>query len=96
MPFYRRLGSLQSAQRLAVHLIVVSPDDKRSTDFLLNSRHVEIDSVSDVPLKTVFADGTPTALLVNGQGEVMRVWNGELDKDGQNELVSLITKEERQ
>lgn len=89
MPFYRTLAQMEHSHRLTAHILAVLPDDPVSVQFLLKSEHLVIDARPNVPLNSIFVDGTPTAILADRNGKILHAWEGELSPAKQAELIAM-------
>lgn len=78
-------------KKIDADIIAALPDDSASTQKFLRSEGLStLDSVSSVPLTAFNVLGTPTAILVNSNGQVLKVWVGLLSKNREESLVSSI------
>ena len=92
MPFYRRLEQMEADGQFAVHVVAVLPDNPASARFYLRCQNLNVDVVPNVPLDTLDVSGTPTAILVDQHGTLVRAWDGALSPRQQRELISALVK----
>ncbi|HLJ88646.1 MAG TPA: hypothetical protein VKZ53_17635 [Candidatus Angelobacter sp.] len=92
MPFYGRLAQLQQSHRIHPNLLALMPDENASGTQVLKSFGVDIACACGHPLSSMHIAGTPTLLLVNAQGRVERVWEGQLPSSGENEVIAELEK----
>jgi len=85
--FYARLKQMESSGELNAHLLAVLPDDKDSGTAFLRSGNAEIEAVFDQPLNNIQVLGTPTILLVDSHGTVVREWVGRLSRDAEEAVI---------
>lgn len=90
LPFYRQLAGMQRRGEVDGRIIAVFPNDANSVREFVQSSGLSIATVSGVPLDSVHVEGTPTAILVDGRGRVLKSWVGVLSEDGKQEIVSLM------
>lgn len=87
-PFYRRL--VAEAPRRHVHMTALLPQAVSEGQEYLRSLEVPIDDVRQAPLKALKLRGTPTLLLVDGQGRVRQVWEGKLSPDAERQVIGAL------
>jgi hypothetical protein len=78
---------MESSGELNAHLLAVLPDDKDSGTAFLRSGNAEIEAVFDQPLNNIQVLGTPTILLVDSHGTVVREWVGRLSRDAEEAVI---------
>jgi thiol-disulfide isomerase/thioredoxin len=88
MPFYRTL--VAAAPNKTIKLVAVFPQEQSVAREYLKKMNVQIDDVRQLPLDSVNVRGTPTLILVNGGGEVIKSWVGKLPDTGEKELLSAL------
>jgi len=85
-----------SVQKLAgaskgTRIVAVLPQSLGDSKQYLAKLAVTVDEVRSVPLMDIAVTGTPTMLLVDGNGIVRNVWVGKLAEDRQAEVLSAIS-----
>jgi hypothetical protein len=88
LPFYKRLTE-QSRGRLNV--VAVLPQPQPEAAKFLGDSGVVADQILSASPDSLGVRGTPTVLLVDGNGKVTRAWLGKLDEKGQQELLALAS-----
>jgi hypothetical protein len=88
-PFYQRLAR-ETAQKSGVHLVAVLPQDVAEGSKYLNSLGVPIEDVRQAQLNALGVSGTPTLILVDGKGVVMKSWVGKLTGDREAEVLDQL------
>ncbi|MBV9925731.1 MAG: hypothetical protein JOZ96_11995 [Acidobacteria bacterium] len=88
-PFYRRLR--ESAQNKNVRLLAVLPGTPEESTAYLNDIGIPDVEVRRSPLDTLQVSGTPTLILTNDKGEVMRFWVGKLTPEKEAEVLAQLT-----
>jgi hypothetical protein len=78
LPFYRNLMSLERAQRLQVHLVTVFPEEIARVREYCQRNGLTSETLSDIAPNVLRVLGTPTLILVNSNGRVLKTWIGEL------------------
>lgn len=86
LPFYRKLG----AARTDVRLLAVMPQPVAEGRKFLSNSSVRIDDVRQISLNTLGVTGTPTLLLVNGDGVTTKVWVGKLQTDQESQVLNAL------
>ena len=92
IPFYRKLAELEKSNQIDAHLIAVFPDDLAAVRQLVETQQLAIEALPGIELSQVKVEGTPTLILVDRQGQVSKVWIGELAAAGQADVVAAISK----
>lgn len=90
MGFYERLVGLERSHQLSAHILAVFPDAQEEVQRALGGRLVAQQSLANVNLGKLGVRGTPTLILVDGNGQVQDVWVGELPNAEQEEIVRSI------
>ncbi|MBX6361743.1 MAG: hypothetical protein IRZ03_16885 [Acidobacterium ailaaui] len=75
---------------MKAHLVAVMPDNSLVGQAMLKSADISMDGIYSEPLDNVTA--TPTILLVDNRGRVMREWIGELTPQRENDVISAARK----
>lgn len=87
MSFYRRL---LEHDRNDVQIVVAAPPHDSGLGDYLTSESIEPDSVVFVDSGVIPATGTPTLLLVDGDGLVMHTWIGLLNAERETEVFEAL------
>ena len=82
--FYKELSNGHGTTRL----IAVFPESVDEGRTYLERLGVKVDLIRQAPLSSINVTGTPTLLLVNSDGVVIKTWIGKLDKDQQQEVLN--------
>ena len=93
MPFYRRL---LARDRAGVRIIVAAPPADTGIADYLASESVNPDTVAFVEPDAVPVSGTPTLLLVDGEGLVTHAWIGLLNAEREAEVLDAVHDREEQ
>lgn len=94
-PFYKHLLDLQAAGRLGdVRISAIFPDDATVAAHTLQDEDLKLYLVPGVDFARFRIFSTPTAMLVDPEGHVQRVWVGELNAKRQGALVASLGGEE--
>lgn len=88
--FYRRLAEL-ARRSPRLQLVAALPQGEEEGREYLSSLGVSIEHVKQAPLDTLGVQGTPTLILVNADGKVMRSWIGELPPDEERRAIEAVT-----
>ena len=51
---------------------------------------VKVDDFQQVPLSKLGAQGTPTLILVNASGVVVKTWEGLLPPEAENDVLNYV------
>lgn len=86
-PFYRQLVQTDG---LKTHLIAVLPQSQSEAESYVHSSIAPSLQVVSASLDSMGVSGTPTLLLVDGNGKVVKAWVGILDDAGQKQVQSQL------
>lgn len=87
MPFYR---ALRDAAKDRVRFVVLAPQgDNRINEYLAEHK-LSVDKVVRIDFATLKVSGTPTALLVGPNAQVLAAWLGMQNETGQQEIKSRV------
>jgi len=86
-PFYQRLLKERND---SVRTIALLPQSVSESKDYLNDLGISVDEVKQASLKSINVRGTPTLLLVDGNGAVVNEWVGRLPLDQEAEVLRLI------
>ena|SRR5271166_4203759 len=88
-PFYRRL--VERARRSPrLQVVAVLPQSEEESREYLGSLGVSIGHVKQASLDTLGVQATPTVILVDAAGKVVRSWVGELPADEETRAIEAI------
>lgn len=73
-----------------VGIVAVFPNPPDTVQAFLDQFRLDMPSVSGTPLRRLAVSGTPTLILADSKGTVVRVWMGELDSQEQSELFAQL------
>jgi hypothetical protein len=90
MPFYRHLQELQQAGKLNVQIMAVFPDGSADVTDIMKSQQLSIRAFSAVRLDAFRVSGTPTLILVDQRGKVVKPWIGKQSADGENDVIRTL------
>lgn len=91
MPFYRRLAEQHQKDPSRIpDFLAISPEAPAQVEEHLRDNHVTFDQVYQIGLPHSFLRGTPTLLIVDGDGVVRRVDVGKLSAIKEEEIIQLF------
>lgn len=90
MPFYRQLLELKQAKRISAHIISMFSDPLDEAKNVMNIQNMAVDVIGGIQLSNYKISGTPTVILVDKQGRVVKSWVGQLHEDVEKEVVSTL------
>lgn len=91
MPFYQQLVKLERMNKIQSHLVAFYPDPRTDIELANFGRLQGLDILSDIDMRSLPVEGTPTLFLVDGLGIVKSVWIGELGVDTEQSVISTIS-----
>ena len=87
-PFYSRLS--EEAARKEIQLVAVLQEPVGVSQAYLSEQKIPIAAVRQADLSALNVRGTPTVLLVDRNGLLVRAWTGKLTPDGEAELLKML------
>jgi hypothetical protein len=90
MPFYRRL--IEVARGSSVRLIALSTEEPAANRAYLLSNKVQVEAVLSSTQNGLRQLPTPTLILVNREGRILKIWVGMVNEAGQNEVLKAISE----
>jgi hypothetical protein len=69
---------------------MVFPQETPEFQTFLQNHKIRPNQALSAPLSEVDVEGTPTILLVNAGGNIVRSWVGELQSAGQKEVIESV------
>ena len=86
-PFYQRLAQ-EKSKHGGARLIAVLPQTVEEGQKYLADHGVTVDEVKQAGPDAVYMKGTPTLILVDGEGSVVDSWVGKLPAEKEAEVLS--------
>lgn len=86
--FYRRLKS--SADVKGYRLVAVFPQPSDEARSYLESLHLEVLEIRELPLNRLGVTATPTLIVVDSQGRIVSAWVGQLSPAMEAAVVSTL------
>ena len=90
-PFYRRLAAAVQ-QSGKTHLVAALPQEPSVGKDYLRTMGIPIEDVRQTGLAAMKVPGTPTLMLVNGEGIVTSVWVGQLSVAEEAEVLAALAR----
>jgi hypothetical protein len=92
MAFYKQLLAQRDSAHSAVKVVaaVSSPEARADEQTKMSANGVKPDAVVQLDFRQIKVPGTPTVLLVDGNGKVLSVWMGKLDARGEREVLQSL------
>lgn len=90
MPFYRRLLAMQEAGQLSAHMVAVFPDNPADVNEIMGLQKLSFPAFSSVHLDAFQVGGTPTLILVDQNGRIVKPWVGKQDIAGENDIIHAL------
>jgi len=85
-PFYQHL--IQAAASKDVKLVAVLPQSPVEAHEYVNSLGISITDIKQSSLSSLNVSGTPTLILVDGNGQVAASWVGKLPPSKESEVIA--------
>ena len=90
IPFYKKLSGMRSEGRISTPVIFAFPQSQQEVVPFLADNQLHPDVVLESSLTSLGVEGTPTLLLVDGQGNVTKEWIGKVDQPAENDILHLL------
>jgi len=90
-PLYKELAQLETSGQTAVKMVAVFEEPVDVARSVLLSENVQMEAIGGVSLGKLRIGGTPTLMLVDEGGRVLRVWEGLLSRKAEEELKAVLT-----
>jgi len=94
-PFYQKLAAFKSTAPNQLRLVAVLPEKQDEAAAYLNGHGISTDTVLSMPLSQIGVKGTPTLLLLNGQGKLEDYWVGLLNDSQQQKILDISLDQAR-
>lgn len=91
-PFYRQLAEMERQQQLKAHVVAVFPNEAAQVETVLHEQQLQFETIPNISLKSLNVIGTPTAILSDQKGRVVKSWIGQLPLDLQQEVIATIRR----
>ncbi len=92
MDFYKQLVDRRDSSHSPVKVLaaVSSSDAAAPEQSHLTAAGVKVDGVVQLDFNQTKVAGTPTVMLVDNKGKVLKVWVGKLDSSGQDQVLKSL------
>jgi|HubBroStandDraft_6_1064221.scaffolds.fasta_scaffold357070_2 hypothetical protein len=77
------------------HIVAIFPDTSDVVKRTLQSEGLSFDAIPSVALSAFKVEGTPTAILVDQNGRVIKAWVGELSAAQQEVVLDTLQPSSR-
>jgi thioredoxin-related protein len=85
-PFYQQLLRERSKARL----VAILPQSVAESQSYLEHLNVTVDQVQQAPLTSLGITGTPTLILVDANGRIVKSWVGKLSPDREADVIASL------
>lgn len=89
-PFYQRLVAQQKQSGTHAAIVAVFPDAADAAKEAVKSEGLAVEPISGIPLEKLNVSGTPTLLLVDRTGTVLKAWMGVLSPRQELEVIKAV------
>jgi thioredoxin-related protein len=89
-PFYQRLLAQRKQDGSTTAIVAAFPDTAEAVKQVVQSEGLELQTLAGVPLEKLKASGTPTLLLVDRSGTVLKAWIGMLSPKEELEVIKAL------
>lgn len=88
-PFFRKLAE-RARERGDTGMIALFPQDPQEGADYLQSLNVPVDQIIQAPIASAGARGTPTLILADEHGSIMKSWVGRVSAEREPELLGWL------
>ncbi|HVF55789.1 MAG TPA: hypothetical protein VM934_06540 [Pyrinomonadaceae bacterium] len=92
VPFYKQLAEAQRASGKATHIVAVFPNAEGEVKQYLQQNNLNLETITDIDLKALNINGTPSAVLIDSSGKVSDFWIGKLPQDIQQRVIKAASE----
>ncbi|MFC6644547.1 peroxiredoxin family protein [Granulicella cerasi] len=90
LPFYKRLAP--AATSAGVHTVAFLPDDANTAGAFLENGGIKVDAVQSIQPSDIGVHATPTIILTDDTGKVIKDWDGQLSSARESEVLTEVAK----
>lgn len=90
MPFYKRLAAAAREEGAVFGVLSAFPQDAAEVERLQSRVGLQMRTVANADLHALGVSGTPTLILVDSRGTVLKTWTGQLASVGEWEVVQAL------
>jgi hypothetical protein len=90
--FYQKITALKNSSPQGLRLVAVMPEKQEEAGSYLKEHGIGVDEVVSMPVSKIGVSGTPTLLLLDGQGKVEELWIGKLSDSEESEALARLKK----
>jgi len=88
-PFYQRV----SQEHGDTHLVAVFPQEASDGEQYLSKLGIQVDEVKQASFVELGITGTPTLALIDNSGKVLKIWEGALSPENENEVLRRLKED---
>lgn len=92
VPFYQKLAAFKNSSPARLRLATVMSEPKEEIEVYLKQQGIAADAVFSMPMSQIGVKGTPTLLLLDGQNKLIESWVGQLNSQGESEVIMHLQK----
>jgi thioredoxin-related protein len=92
LPLYKQITARSKGQ---LNVVAVLPQSQPEATKFLRDAGVEADQVVSASLESIGVRGTPTVMLLDGNGKIQKAWVGRLDEKRKKELLQDVLPDAR-
>lgn len=90
IPFYQKLLQMEKSGATSAYILAAFPDDPAATQQYLQLHGMHVQSIR-INLAQLGITGTPTLILVDHGGHIIRKWIGVLSQSEEQEVIAALT-----
>lgn len=90
IPFYQKLVSLRREKGVRFQTVGAFRESGEAAREYLSAKGLGLDTVVAGSPINLEIEGTPTLILINGEGKVIQEWEGFLDETRQKEVIEKL------
>ncbi|HKP73055.1 MAG TPA: redoxin family protein [Pyrinomonadaceae bacterium] len=93
-PFYQRLAEEKAKHGWNVRMVAVMPQSIDESQKYLKEHGVSVDEIKQAQPTAIGVRGTPTLIMVDGQGAVVEAWVGKLPTSEEVKVLNRFVGEQ--
>lgn len=94
LPFYKQLAAAQRTSGRETHVVTIFPNQEAEVRQYVQQNKLDLETVAGVDLEALNISGTPTAVLIDGNGKIRDFWLGKLPQDKEQQIIKAVNAPE--
>ena len=91
IPFFKQLLQINAAHGEGTQIVAVFPEAAEEVQQYVSAQQFQVQTIPGINLQTLRLAGTPSAVLLSGEGKIINFWVGTPSKEAEKEIIESIT-----